>query len=188
MPTRQYGPFSVLKTQVRTGITVQSGDAVRTVAEGMIDFGGAAVGFGAPILNADGDSWSTPDDYPAPSLRKNSLICKVGNTWYQGGTDKFFNTATSGEVILYVNDKEPNDNSRGWSVTLHHTPVGDLAPVQPAQPAQPPPVQPVQPVQPVPIPQGLAAFILRRLGCLPLLFIPLSLLVGARLLARRRKA
>lgn len=125
MATKQYGPFGVVGAEVATGIQVQAGDIVRTVSEGLVDFGGAILGGGAPILNADGDSWSTPGSYPAPSLRKNSLICKVGARWYQGGTDKTFTPSESGEIILRTNDDNPGDNSRGWTVTLYVTPIGD---------------------------------------------------------------
>ena len=122
MPTRQFGPFAVVGGEVSTGVTVQGGDTVRVVGEGLVDFGGALLGAGAPILTADGDSWSTPASYPAPSLRKNSLICRVGSRWYQGGVDKMFVPGESGEVILRTNDDSPGDNSRGWTVTLYVTP------------------------------------------------------------------
>jgi hypothetical protein len=62
----------------------------------------------------------TPSNYPAPNLRKNSLILKIGNggEWHQGGTDTSFIAETSGEIILGTNDALPSDNSRGWSVKL----------------------------------------------------------------------
>ena len=140
MATKQYGPFGVVGAEVVTGIQVQAGDIVRTVSEGLVDFGGAILGGGAPILNADGDSWSTPGSYPAPSLRKNSLICKVGVRWYQGGTDKTFTPSESGEIILRTNDDNPGDNSRGWTVNLYVTPVGDPPVIPPVVPPVVPPV------------------------------------------------
>lgn len=139
MATKQYGPFGVVGGDVSTGVFVQAGDEVRTISEGIVDFGaGNPFGLGAPMLNADGDSWSTPSSYPAPALRKNSLICKVGTRWYQGGTDKRFTPAEDGEVILRTNDDNPADNSRGWTVTLYVT----SAESQPQPQPQPQPQQP----------------------------------------------
>jgi hypothetical protein len=123
---REFGPWGVLKGETATGVHVQAGDTVRVVSDGLIDFGGAPLGIGAPILDANGDSWSTPADYPAPSLRKNSLICRVGPLWYQGGTDAVFRPGDSGEVILRVNDKNVEDNSRGWTVRVFHEPGGQV--------------------------------------------------------------
>jgi hypothetical protein len=157
MPTKQFGPFPLLKEDVNTAVHVQAGDTVRTVSEGLIDFGGSVLWTGAPILTADGDSWSTPPNYPAPSLRKNSLICKIGSRWYQGGADRSFVPSESGEAILSVNDASPRDNSRGWTVTVYVTPMGDATQSPPTQtpptqtpptqtpPAQMPPVQPPSP-------------------------------------------
>jgi hypothetical protein len=140
MPTRQFGPFPVVGAEVPTGVHVQGGDVVRVVAEGLVDFGGAVLGVGAPILNADGDSWATPAAYPAPSLRKNSLICKVGARWYQGGVDKTFTPGEAGEIILRANDDTPGDNSRGWTVSVYVTPMEDRqsqgSSPQQSQPAQ----------------------------------------------------
>ncbi|HWP91443.1 MAG TPA: hypothetical protein VNN20_04505 [Thermodesulfobacteriota bacterium] len=144
MPTSIHGPFTVgiehrkrgRRTEVRTGIQVQAGDTITTQSSGEVDFGGAFFGLGAPILDADGDSWPTPSDYPAPSLRKNSLICKIGRastTFFQGGVKRSFTAPTSGELILDVNDKDTGDNSRGWTVfVIHDTP-------SPAPPGGPPP-------------------------------------------------
>lgn len=140
MATKQHGPFGVVGTDVSTGVFVQAGDTVRTVSEGLVDFGGALIGIGAPILDADGDSWSVPASYPAPALRKNSLICKVGSRWYQGGRDKSFIPGEDGEIILRPNDDSPGDNSRGWAVTLSVTSV-EIQPPQP-RPSQPQPPQP----------------------------------------------
>lgn len=144
-----YGPFGVVGGEVATGVIVQAGDTVRTESEGLVDFGGAVIGFGAPILNADGDSWSTPAGYPAPSLRKNSLICRVGPRWYQGGTSKSFTPAESGEVILRSNDATPEDNSRGWTVSVYHMPLGDQLDEPALQAPQPLGSQTQQSAQPI---------------------------------------
>jgi hypothetical protein len=116
-----YGPYTVVGPEVHTGVIVQPGNVVRTFGTGLVDFGsGFIIGIGAPILGPDGDSERTPAGYPDQSLRKNSLIAKIGDTgtWHQGGTDKSFIAETGGEVILRANDAQISDNSRGWSVNL----------------------------------------------------------------------
>ena len=117
-PGNIYGPYTVVGPEVHTGVIVQQGNLVRTFGTGLVDFGGAVLGIGAPILGPDGDSEQTPSNYPRPDLRKNSLIVKIGDGWYQGGTDTSFTSTTSGEVILLTNDAQTSDNSRGWSVKL----------------------------------------------------------------------
>jgi hypothetical protein len=117
--------YPVVGPEVDTGIMVEQGDLVRIFATGLVDFGGAFLGIGAPILGPDGDNENiqTPSDYPAPTLRKNSLIVKIGEkgvrgTWHQGGSDQSFIAEKSGKIILGVNDAYVSDNSRGWTVTL----------------------------------------------------------------------
>ncbi len=140
MPTKVFGPFTVgivqrkkgNKTEVRTGIQAAFGDTITTTSSGQVDFGGAFIGFGAPILDADGDAWPTPATYPAPSLHKNSLICKidvVSTTYLQGGVNRSFSAPSSGELVLDVNDDSPDDNSRGWTVFVSHTTGGDPPPI-----------------------------------------------------------
>ena len=119
-----YGPLSVGNKEINTELTIQAGSKVRIQASGTVDFGGAFLGMGQVIRDADGDDWSTPSDYPAPDLRKNSLICKVGGQWYQGGTDKSFVPTQSGELLLRSNDKDLADNSRGWEVRVTVTSAG----------------------------------------------------------------
>jgi len=115
--------FSVLNHEVPTGLTIRAGSKVRVLSSGVIDFGGAVLGLGAPIKDADGDDEVTPGDYPAPGLHKNSLICKVGSPpWEQCGTDATFQSKADGELILQPNDKDLLDNSRGWKVTVVVTP------------------------------------------------------------------
>lgn len=123
MPT--FGPFTVVGSEIQTGVTVQSGDTLVTTSTGTVDFGGAVLGVGAPILNADGDGWSTPSDYPASNLKKNSLIVRFGSgaQWFQGGTNARIAVPLGhfGEVFLRTNDKDTGDNSRGWTVMLEVT-------------------------------------------------------------------
>jgi hypothetical protein len=112
------GPYTVVGPEVRTGINVKQGNVINIHASGKVDFGGAFLGIGAPILDANGDSEPTPSDFPRDELRKNSLIVNIGNGWYQGGTDTSFTSTTSGEIILRANDADTTDNSRGWSVSV----------------------------------------------------------------------
>ncbi len=128
MSTSVHGPFPVSTRRVNTGVLVNVGDTIRTTSTGLLDLGGAVAGVGAPILDADGDDWSVPPNYPAPNLRKNSLICKTGSTWYQGGVNQSFTPSESGYLILYVNDANPGDNSRQWNVTVYQTPPGEAVP------------------------------------------------------------
>lgn len=112
------GPYTVVGPELHTGINVKQGDVINIHASGLVDFGGAVFGIGAPILGPDGDNEITPIEYPDQTLKKNSLIVKIGNKFYQGGTDKRFTSTTSGEIILRANDLDTSDNSRGWSVSL----------------------------------------------------------------------
>jgi hypothetical protein len=119
-----YGPFGVVNREVSTGIHVATGDEVLTQSTGEIDFGGGFLGGGAPVLDADGDNYPTPPDYPAPRMLKNSLIVRVAATPYQGGVNVTFVSNEEGELTLLPNDKELGDNSRGWLVTITVTPSG----------------------------------------------------------------
>jgi hypothetical protein len=121
----KYGPFGVTKVKVETKIIANKGDTVHVVSHGLLNFGSGLplFGIGDWIKNADGDANQNgaPEDYPAPHLVKNSLICGVKGKWYQGGTDTEFTPAESGEQVLFCNDGRPDDNSRGWQVTVYIT-------------------------------------------------------------------
>jgi hypothetical protein len=67
-------------------------------------------------------------------LRKFSLICEVGGTWYQGGPDTTFTPALPGEVVLFINDPQPDGNTGGWTVTLEVTPPPSAPPSSPSIP------------------------------------------------------
>ena len=69
---------------------------------------------------------------PFPLLRRLSLVCEVGGTWYQGGPNTEFRTGSSGEVVLFINDPQPDDNAGGWTVTLEVTPPPASPPASPA--------------------------------------------------------
>jgi hypothetical protein len=97
---------------------VKTGSTISTHATGRIDFGGAVVGGGKVITDANGDDFPTPSDYPAPDLRKNSLFVRIGGERYQGGVEKSFVATEPGILTLQPNDGHPDDNSRGWLVSV----------------------------------------------------------------------
>jgi hypothetical protein len=103
---------------VDTGIHVPKGASVHIVSTGSIQFDRTS----AP-RDANGANDVTPAAYPAPGLRKDSLICKVGNSaWVQCGnsetiTPEGSNTllrTPTGQLVkgklqgLYLMQKGPN--------------------------------------------------------------------------------
>jgi hypothetical protein len=124
------GPIAT--SEYRTGINIVAGSRVATRTDGEVDFGGALAGGFPPILDADGDDETPPQSYPAPGLKKNSLICRVAARWYQCGKDRAFVPVDSGELLLQPNDDQLADNSRGWTATVFVTPPP--APIDGAQP------------------------------------------------------
>lgn len=115
------GDFTVVHGEVRTGMTLEAQDILILVSKGEIDFGGAVLGIGAPVLSANGDPFVDPN-YPLPGIRKNSLAYRIGNEpWRQGGvsTSPGYEVPRRGELILNVNDIDTSDNSRGWHVTAY---------------------------------------------------------------------
>lgn len=137
MATIRRGPFPVSKGDVLTGLIVQGGDVLNTIATGWVSFA-RVVG---RTFDADGDNWSTPSDFPASHLRKHSLIVKFGGgPWYQGGKNKTITVpiGESGEVILRANDHDDWlwDNDNFWEVSLDRTRTDP----------PPPPTGPPQPV------------------------------------------
>ncbi len=105
--------ISVRGDLVLTDMHVNAGDFVITVSDGKVTFSPAG-----PWEDADGEHHETPKDYPAPQLRKNSLICKLGDRWYQGGVFRGFIVKDSGYLYLRTNDRWTFDNSDQWKVTL----------------------------------------------------------------------
>jgi hypothetical protein len=118
--TVDHGEFHVVRDQVHTAVTVVKGDRVELRVSGYdkVNFGGGLLGLFEPRLNADGDPVTAPENYPAPRLRKNSLICDIGGVWHQGGLYAQFEAQRSGEIILAPNDAYPGDNKEGWMVRL----------------------------------------------------------------------
>jgi hypothetical protein len=125
MPTAPYGPYTVCKGEISTGVTVNTGDTIRIRASGDVDFGsGWAVGIGAPIEGPGGPASKeiAVAPYPGVGFVKNSLIFKIGAAIFQGDFDiTVFHTGPSGVLSLLPNDDRPEDNSRGWTVLVDHT-------------------------------------------------------------------
>lgn len=114
---------------VSTGIKLDGGSRVQITAKGEVKFSN----FG-PTLNADGDTWNTPFDYPARDLKKNSLICRFGTSpWYQCGTNPppLLVPPYGGELILRANDKNLEDNKGKWSVQLKIVKADSTSPPSP---------------------------------------------------------
>lgn len=125
MSTATFGPYSVCTGELATGITIDTNDTLRIRASGDVDFGsGWVVGIGAPIEGPAGPNSKEKavKPYPGVGLVKNSLIFRVGATFYQGDFDvTVTHKGPSGQLFLLPNDDRPADNSRGWTVYVDHT-------------------------------------------------------------------
>jgi hypothetical protein len=132
MPRTVNGPFTVVAGDVATPVNVLAGDTVQTIAGGLVSFA-RVVG---RTFSADGEDWRADNDFPAPALRKHSLIARFGGgPWHQGGIDAQIPVplGESGQLILRTNDHDDWlwDNDLGWTVTIVHT--------RPDPPPTPPP-------------------------------------------------
>lgn len=105
--------FEVTGGLVPTWIHVDKGDLVVTISVGEVSFA-----FGGWKFDADGEDKDPGDGHPAPNLRRNSLICKVDDTWYQGGVFRGFKSRTNGFLYLQTNDNWVADNSQEWYVMI----------------------------------------------------------------------
>ena len=116
----------VVNRRVPTGLYVQPGERIEIRSTGVIHFGGPFSYLVPTILSADGDNHRTPADYPAPNLRKNSLVLQVmvtsGRWNFQGGVSTSWQVppGVHGELSLLPNDAVPADNTQGWDVVLRH--------------------------------------------------------------------
>jgi len=130
--SQQTTTLRVVGPAVDSGIDVNAGDRIDVRAEGTASFGSRFLGLFPPMLDADGDNWITPSDYPAPWLRKNSLLVLIrgglvrpgvaqASTFFQGGRDRSFVAPYAGRVLLQANDADPGDNTGGWQVTVTRT-------------------------------------------------------------------
>jgi hypothetical protein len=193
-----HGPFHVCPDagsntgcMVETGVRVRAGNRVEVRARGRVNFGGGVplsiigpvVGVPPPPGARAGDALRGPDGeaardptYPAPDLRKNSLLVMVaqpvtalpgggksGNL-YQGGTSAAFTVGETGELVLLTNDARTQDNRAvceaglcGWEVTLdvYDAPPGGAPPPPTAGPP-PLPGGPQAPAGPVAVGTGAA--------------------------------
>ena len=110
--------FIVKDGLLDTGIHVPKGASVEVVSTGAIWFTQRSV-----LRDPDGVNEATPATYLAPGLRKDSLICKVGNSaWVQCGSSgtitpegsKTLLRTTTGQLVkgklqgLYLMQKGPN--------------------------------------------------------------------------------
>ena len=90
--------------------------------------GNARFGIDAgPGFTADGDNAGADVGYPAPGLRRLSLVCRIGNAWHQGGVATEFTARDEGTLVLQANDFDLPNNTGTWSATLVVT--------RPAEPA-----------------------------------------------------
>lgn len=154
-----HGPFHVCPDArsntgcvVETGVRARAGNRVEVRARGRVNFGGGLplelvnplLG-GPPVPGSVAEALRDPDGeaatdpgYPAPGLRKNSLLVLVAQPatgilprggkagkLYQGGTSTSFTPGEDGDLVLMVNDARPEDNRAvceaglcGWEVTL----------------------------------------------------------------------
>lgn len=74
---------------------------------------------GGCIHDADGEpNSSAPPNFPFPTLRKYSLVLRVGTQVVQGGTNMSFTTNQAGPLELCVNDDVLPDNTGAWGVFI----------------------------------------------------------------------
>ncbi len=81
-----------------------------------IDFGCL---LGGCVYDANGEpNSSAPSGFPFPTLRKYSLVLRVGTQVVQGGTSMSFTTTQGGPLKVCVNDDQLGDNSGGWGIGI----------------------------------------------------------------------
>lgn len=99
-----------------TGKRIQKGSEVSITAEGFVRYK-ADLGTG---VDPDGRQNLANRDYVAPGLREESLICKIGEDFYQGGKSEVFTAKRDGSMVFLVNDTigSPKDNSGQYSGTV----------------------------------------------------------------------
>jgi len=127
MSTKNYGPFRI---NGRDGhfctIFANRGDqvVVTAPASDRIQLGGISGEVGP-----DGRSEAASGDgFPARSLKRHSLIFRIGNgRWRQGGSTPLPAISDAdGEVIVHINDDHLTDNRGGWNVMVTRTTWRDI--------------------------------------------------------------
>jgi hypothetical protein len=119
---------------VDTGIDVGIGDTIAVTASGIITF--AKIGFvtawprtpdgtdphgnGAeePARNWD----SQYGIHPAGDFRKNSLVFRINDWVFQGGSRVRVKSIRRGRLFMTVNDNVTDDNEGAWSLSIDITP------------------------------------------------------------------
>lgn len=120
---------------------LQKGSRVRMTASGKVGIGELVDTSGG--YDADGNGQSADNGWYAPGKFEYSLICRVGSTWYQGGTSTEFVASDDGYLTLQANDHVGNlsDNSGSWAVDVNviapQSSPGDSVPAVP-DPTAPP--------------------------------------------------
>jgi hypothetical protein len=140
MVTQTYGPFPVVDRVVFTDVAFQAGDTLRLRSSGRVNMGGGLLRgllFGTGRFDANGKNQAAGPGFPAPDLRKYSLLFALGETpahWLQGGVSTTFVVppGAGGMLTLHLNDDHPADNSGGWRVLVfRETSADDASPAQP---------------------------------------------------------
>jgi hypothetical protein len=54
--------------------------------------------------DADGDGKVADNSYYAPGKYEFSLVCRLGNTWFQGGTSSEFVADADNYLVMQAND------------------------------------------------------------------------------------
>ena len=99
-----------------TGVNVKSGDTIRIIGTGKIDFG-----YGIGLLDADGLSDTRTDralpEYPSSTSRMHSLVCRLDtddSKYYQGGKDEIFVVSGGGQLTLSINNPGLGSDAVGY--------------------------------------------------------------------------
>jgi hypothetical protein len=100
-----------------SGRDIQEGSRLRLTAEGRVKFSRGDLGSG---FDADGYPRAGSSQVYAPGKNENSLVCRIGDKWYQGGVNTEFVAESSGRLVLQANDTKGmlDDNSGQWDVSV----------------------------------------------------------------------
>lgn len=108
-----------------TQLEIQKGSKVKLTATGTITIGQI---LGDNEFSPDGKDEEAEAAYPAVGKRKYSLVCRIGNAWYQGGVSKEFVAGEEGQLLLQANDTKLDDNDGKWEVTVDVTKPAPASP------------------------------------------------------------